>query len=50
MMAEDRTSNDRDKRLGSNYAVDLGEDRFLFVGFEIILDFLKPFESLWPDL
>lgn len=42
-MVEDRTINDKNKRLGSNYAVDLGEDRFFFLALRSFWTFLTLF-------
>lgn len=36
MIVEDRAKKEKNKRLGSNHAVDLGEDDFFFGGLEIV--------------
>lgn len=45
MIVEDHTSKGKNKRLGSNYAVDLGEDPFFLAlrSFWTCLNFFNPF-------
>lgn len=45
MIVEDHTSKGKNKRLGSNYTVDLGEDRFFSAlrSFWTCLNFFNPF-------